>query len=219
MVAWVRTLLICFGRLVQLLALAVVGGMLNRARGGWLDLSSLSYASQHVLPRAVVGLTSGSLVGLLSRNSLLGIVIGITMWASIYVGWGAYMSVGHSTSDYTSRTGCFDWLLGRDEESWDFTRRWVREFAGMSLRGLMWTAPGGYIMYHMGYGWQFALAGAAMGSIYSISFESPSTLINFSSGTEMAEFLFGSVARWLRDPSRIFALRDLLTRIGVCCML
>lgn len=65
-----------------------------------------------------------------------------------------------------SRAGIFDWMLGRQEEGWGFTHRFVREYTGMSLRGLIWTAPQGYALQQLGFGWQYSLSGSLMSILY-----------------------------------------------------
>lgn len=67
-----------------------------------------------------------------------------------------------------SRLGVFDWVLGRPTatEAWGYNQRFVREFTGMSLRGLLWTVPAGYLLYLLGFGWQYSLSGSQMGLYY-----------------------------------------------------
>ena len=68
---------------------------------------------------------------------------------------------------YNSRSGVFDWLVGRQENgNWSHDRRFIREFSGMSLRGLMWTAPQGYMLQLLGFGWEYSLSGSLMGFVY-----------------------------------------------------
>lgn len=47
--------------------------------------------------------------------------------------------------------------------------RYVREYTGMSLRGLLWTAPQGYVLEQLGFGWEFSLCGSLMGSVYYLA--------------------------------------------------
>jgi hypothetical protein len=49
----------------------------------------------------------------------------------------------------------FDWIVGKDCKNWNFDRRWAREIVGMSLRGLLQTFPAGYLMFWLGYGWEY----------------------------------------------------------------
>lgn len=38
----------------------------------------------------------------------------------------------------------------------------------MSVRGLLWTAPQGYLLEHLGFGWEYSLSGSLMGMIYYV---------------------------------------------------
>lgn len=145
------------------------GGILNRCRGGFANLSSISYWPRHDISRELFSLFTGLLVfvvgGLHLRAGFL--VWLLTQW-SLFIGWGSYMNVGSSETDTNSRSGIFDWLLGRQEEHWDYTQRVLREYSGMSLRGLIWTAPQGYALQQLGFGWQYSLSGSLMGPVYFI---------------------------------------------------
>lgn len=66
-----------------------------------------------------------------------------------------------------SHTGLFDWLLGRQGYNWT-NQRFIREYSGMSLRGLMWTMPQGYALEQMGFGWEYSLTGVLMPFIYYV---------------------------------------------------
>ena len=57
-------------------------------------------------------------------------------------------------------------MLGRQEVDWNFTHRFVREYTGMSLRGLVWTAPQGFALQQLGFGWQYSLSGSLMSIVY-----------------------------------------------------
>lgn len=73
-----------------------------------------------------------------------------------------------------SRSGVFDWALGRSEANWTYEHRYLREYTGMSLRGLLWTGPAGYALNMMGLGWHYSLAGSWMGLVYYLGGETPS---------------------------------------------
>ncbi len=49
-------------RLVELAAFAAVGGLLNRAHGGWLDLHSFPSGARHALLPLVFALPTGAMV-------------------------------------------------------------------------------------------------------------------------------------------------------------
>ena len=67
-----------------------------------------------------------------------------------------------------SRTGYLDWLVGRQGERWEVDQRYIREYTGMSLRGLIWTAPQGYLLEQLGFGWEYSLSGSLMGMVYYV---------------------------------------------------
>lgn len=68
----------------------------------------------------------------------------------------------------SSRAGIFDWLLGRQGYNCTTNERFIREYSGMSLRGLIWTMPQGYALEQMGFGWEYSLTGTIMPLIYYI---------------------------------------------------
>ena len=113
-----------------------------------------------------------------------------------------------------SREGIFDWLLGRQEIHWKFTQRFLREFSGMSLRGLVWTAPQGYALQQMGFGWQYSLSGCLMGFVYylgRVSTHINSTRNNFfDSNIGFSEFYWGT---WIWFVLLVSCLSQLVYRL------
>lgn len=83
---------------------------------------------------------------------------------------------------FYSRLGVFDWVLGRPTATQDWVsnwnRRFVREFTGMSLRGLLWTLPAGYLLYLLDFGWQYSLSGSLMGLFYFLGGKLPDPSVN-----------------------------------------
>lgn len=69
--------------------------------------------------------------------------------------------------------------------------RFVREYSGMSLRGLMWTLPQGYALEQMGFGWEYSLTGSVMPLIYYIGANTNTTHVH---GHRMQELMNGSLA-------------------------
>ena len=57
----------------------------------------------------------------------------------------------------TSPPGTFDWLIGRQGFNWITNERFVREYSGVSPRGLAWMLPQGYALGQMGFGCEYAL--------------------------------------------------------------
>lgn len=117
-----------------------------------------------------------------------------------------------------SRSGVFDWLLGRQEEGWNFTHRFVREYAAMSLRGLVWTAPQGYALQQLGFGWEYSLSGSLMGFIYYLGMKTP--LVEkesgfrkpFDGGIAYAEYYWGW---WIWFVLTVCCLSQLIRRLHI----
>ncbi len=104
------------------------------------------------------------------------------------------MGIG-MVDNVASRSGVFDWIVGRQGANWTMGHRFVREYAGMSLRGLIWTAPHGYVLERLGFGWEYSLSGSLMGLVYYVgSNTDTSGLPNqafFNHGTAAAEVYWG----------------------------
>lgn len=49
----------------------------------------------------------------------------------------------------------------------------MREYTGMSLRGLLWTGPAGYALNVLGMGWHYSLVGSWMGLVYYLGGKTP----------------------------------------------
>eukprot|EP00055_Hartaetosiga_balthica_P005409 m.15830 g.15830 ORF g.15830 m.15830 type:complete len:406 (+) comp4529_c1_seq1:103-1320(+) len=211
-----------------ILFLSVGGGVFNHMRGedggmlsgkAWTgscenpdDYDCLGYWLDHMYTRLLMALPTGALVHLITRDAKLSLVFTFLTFASIFIGWGTYFSLGYDEEGYNSRSGFLDWMLGRELQGWDWNRRWIRDFAGMGVRGLLWTLPAGHFLYRNGYSWKFSISGAVMPAIYTLanwphglwtadnwqplecSIPSFSQDWAFSKGTPMAEFLFGA---WL----------------------
>lgn len=117
-----------------------------------------------------------------------------------------------------SRSGVFDWLLGRQPNTlWSYQWRFIREYSGMSLRGLVWTGPPGYALQQLGFGWEFSLSGSLMGLWYFLGAKTPvshKTAFGgiFDSGIAYAEFYYGW---WMWFVLCISALSGLVHRIRV----
>lgn len=108
-----------------------------------------------------------------------------------------------------SRQGVFDWLIGREEEGWPQVKVFYHNFAGMALRGLAWTAPQGYILYHMGYGWQFSMTGCLMSTPYAFGWSLQSYWW-MAAGQPWSETIWGY---WIWVVSITTALAGLLERL------
>eukprot|EP00698_Gefionella_okellyi_P008680 TRINITY_DN2165_c0_g1_i2.p1 TRINITY_DN2165_c0_g1~~TRINITY_DN2165_c0_g1_i2.p1 ORF type:complete len:213 (-),score=5.95 TRINITY_DN2165_c0_g1_i2:4-642(-) len=196
-----------------LFILPIAGGLFNRIRGGWSanDFPSIIFFLGHdSINRLIFAIPTGLLaIGLCRRRHglLIGLALMVYTFFSLYIGWGTYFGMARGNFLNTTRPGCFDWMLGRDEPGWTFWRRWSRVFTGMSLRGLASTAIPGYIMYLYGYGPFYLVAGASMGFIYEIANDIPIHLANFEQGSALGEFLWVSGGcigsdRYCRDTGR-----------------
>lgn len=138
---------------------------------------------------------------------------------TLWIGWGTYMGIGHNPTNYRSRIGVFDWLLGHDQPGWGFAQRWCRGYAGMALRGLAWTMPPGLLMYLHGYGWQAMLSGVLMSFVYELCNEVPPSSIgnpDFGAGIPLAELVWGSFV-WLTLIASALAFRHENTRLWSLC--
>lgn len=176
---------------------------------------------------------------LLSLHTRASLIVMVMTWASLYVGWGSYMSLGSSAGDnlryvvekevwcggccdlfpfLCSRSGVFDWLVGRQpNSSWTYQQRFIREYSGMSLRGLVWTAPLGYALQQLGFGWEFSLSGSLMGMWYFLGSKTPVSNNTefremFDSGIAYAEFYYGW---WIWFVLSLSSLSQLVHRIRV----
>ena len=80
-------------------------------------------------------------------------------------------------------------MFGRQEIGWNFTQRFVREYSGMSLRGLIWTAPQGYVLQQLGFGWQYSLSGSLMSIVYFAGGQS-----SIPKGELLSSYLDGAIS-------------------------
>lgn len=90
-----------------------------------------------------------------------------------------------------SQAGAFDWLLGRQGQNWSVNERFVREYSGMSLRGLVWTLPQGYALEQMGFGWEYSLTGSVMPLVYYMGAKMNTTHVH---GHPMKKLMDGTIA-------------------------
>lgn len=165
---------------------SLVGAFLNRVRGGfgldlpkWVRLGALGVAFALL---AYTPLTWGwADAGL---RVLAGILFGV-MWV---FGWGSYTDLGRNELGYLDDVECMDWLVGREQEDWGFISRWVRDAAGLMLRGMMITAPAGLLTLNG----DFVFSGAGMLLCYELAYHIPSKIKGLNRGPELGEALFGA---------------------------
>lgn len=102
--------------LLLLAAIAIAGGLLNRARGGMHPFTHDSYWSAHIRSRLLMAGPTGALVVsfrkfklaelllfmqlLMAFHIRASLIIFIMTWFSLYTGWGAYFNIGNSPTAY-----------------------------------------------------------------------------------------------------------------------
>lgn len=72
--------------------------------------------------------------------------------------------------------------------------RFAREYAGLSLQGLLWTAPQGYLLEHLGFGWEYSLSGSLLGLVYYVGAQANLTNIQstfLDCNISLSEVLWG----------------------------
>ena len=128
------------------------------------------------------------------------------------------MNIG-MVDNFDSRSGVFDWLLGRQGANWTVSHRFAREYAGMSLRGLIWTAPQGYLLERLGFGWEYSLSGSMMGLVYYVGAHTDVSTIHdgnflefFSTGIAASEVYWGW---WMWFVLSIVCLSQLVRRARI----
>lgn len=100
-------------------------------------------------------------------------------------------TVGHSSISYQAEVGVFDYIIGHQCQGWDVWQLTLHELCGMSLRGLVQTAPAGFILFSFGYGVEYMLSGVLMGAIYLAGWAIPFPAGPFGQGSNLAEVLWG----------------------------
>ena len=112
------------------------------------------------------------------------------------------MGVGFAGFSPNERPGVFDVVLGADSANITFARRWTRQAAGMSLRGLQQTAVPGAVFAVYGSGPSYLLSGVAMGWVYSLAWSVRGLPVAnadlFAGGTQLGEVRLRDGWRQLR---------------------
>lgn len=193
--------------MLAVLLLPLLGAVLNRFRGGWCEwLSCYNFGPSggNALThdgwlRFAFAMPTGVLIALAtapreSRRAggfpwssiVLGAAVSLLTFFGLFVGWGAYFSMGRNPDEAAAREGVFDWLLGRAQAGDEFQTRFHRDAAGMALRGYIATLPSGLLLKWMGYGWLPAMSGALMSLAYEGGFALGLPFIADSSGETVA---------------------------------
>lgn len=129
------------------------------------------------------------------------------------------MNIG-MVDNLASRSGVFDWLLGRQGANWTVSHRFVREYVGMSWRGVVWTAPQGYLLEQLGFGWEYSLSGSLMALVYYMGAHTNISGIHdetfrvfFNRGIAASEVYWGW---WMWFILCVVSLSQLVRRGRVC---
>lgn len=122
----------------------ILGGFINRLRGGYPTLPST------FLARSVASLSWGLLLFYLYGLWYL-IPLGyIVFYLGIVNGWGTFMDMGRTTSLNTDDDPPIYWIVGREDNTRPFWKRWLRDFIGMSLRGVWLLLPTYLLLWYLG---------------------------------------------------------------------
>ncbi len=182
-----------------LIALAPVGGLLNRWRGGWLPGFGGATTRRLILAAATTAfMLTLAQPALVWETALLAGAFWLLSWLGWIPGWGSYMDMGHMPD------GDNEFLRPLLDLFFDGTEASVtRDFVGMTVRGLVVTGPAGAVLayWYLGPGLVYALSGLAMGAIYLLGWKiydaggfSAGGWAKEYGGTVANEFMFGT---WL----------------------
>lgn len=141
----------------------IAGGILYRIRGGWLSLPST------FLGRMVFCVPTGLFLWYLSGVWYLAPLGTIAIFLGILNGWGTFMDMGRTTDLNTDDDPPIYWIVGREDNSRPFWQRWLRDFVGMSLRGVLICLPVGLLLMVMiGSSMWWILGGLAISIWYEL---------------------------------------------------
>ncbi len=155
-----------------MIALALIGGLLNRWRGGWL-LGPGNTGRRMILAAATTAWMLALLQPEIDKDAVL---LAGGFWALSYAGWvpgwGKWMDMGHMGGTIAN------------------------DFLGMTIRGLIVTGGAGAVLayWHLTAGLIYAASGLAMGAIYLASwlvYDISGKWRGFA-GTVSGEFVFGT---------------------------
>ncbi len=158
-----------------MVALAILGGLLNRWRGGWLPGPG-NTVRRLVLAAATTAWMLALLRPEIDKDAVL---LAGGFWALSYAGWvpgwGKWMDMGHMGGTVAN------------------------DFLGMTIRGLVVTGGAGAVLayWHLQAGLIYAASGLAMGAIYWLSWKAWDAgwrVKDFQGGPPLGEVMFGT---WL----------------------
>lgn len=119
---------------LQFILLALLGGLTNRIRGGLFNLPLTFGRIIHSVPFGVV-------MGALLNGWLSGVLAAIGLFLGLLNGWGSFMDMGRNTIQYNKDNPPICWIVGKEDNTKPFYKRWRRDFIGMSLRGVWLYLP------------------------------------------------------------------------------
>ena len=170
----------------------LLGALLNRIRGGFL--LDLPKAARLGLLGLACALFVETPLDPGWADSALRLLAGVLFGAMWVFGWGSYMDLGRNPRGYLDDVECLDWLVGREEEGGGFVNRWIRDAAGMTLRGMMITVPAGIVTLNG----DLFFSGVGMALCYELAHHVPSKIKGLNQGPELGEALFGAwVFYWM----------------------
>jgi hypothetical protein len=208
--------------------LCLLGGLMNRIRGGWLgDLGWITMPSGlgDVISRLSLSAATLVLITLLSGgNVFIGLAFFLWMWWAEMLGWGCYFGMAHYSDEHPApsdshgdcagldRQGMYDWFLGETVATWPHMRQLRRDWCGMWLRGLNWLAVPSLSMSVAGYGGStVAVAGGLLPVVYHgdtwFKTDAWFTKNHFATGSPLGELMWGIFA-WFAIISALLGNRQ-----------
>lgn len=147
---------------------AIIGGLLYRVRGGGIGPIKLAGATQ---ARIMFGVSSGALAALQGLPWPYAVGFALATWLGLVEGWHGHMDIGHNEGET------------------------LEDLLGMSMRGVLLTAPAGAVLASAigPWGLIYAFCGSLLGIIYWIGWKIPSAIPEFQQGPPMAEVITGAM--------------------------
>lgn len=164
---------------------AILGGFLNRVRGGLVHsfsdmIPSWLFKSINSVDKLIQGFIFGSIKGF-TISPLVGLISALAMWGGAQIGgWGSYIGAMYKKDASRTEFAPIDFIikpLSSNAVLWGL--------AGLSLRGAIWGGLLGLVCLSI---WPL-LAGFCMGMIYYIT----EKVIGIKHAWEVSEAIFGSV--------------------------
>ncbi len=176
-----------------MIAFAIIGGLFNRWRGGWLP----GFLGDQTVRRMVFAAATTVWMLILLRPEINkeAVLLALLFWALSYagwvLGWGSYMDMGRS-----GKTDNEFLRIPLNLFFEDTIDNLKRDFVGMTIRGLLVTIGAGIALayWYLWPGIMYAISGLVMGIIYWLSWKAWDAgwkVKGFEGGPPLAEFVFG----------------------------